>query len=965
MAGSPVPKRKSEQGLKATLGESGLDAMRSTSNVVQPAGNQAAFAVDEAERKRWNEEMGFVRPAEGSKLDLLLRATKRVEIELISAKELRNTQEEINNKQKIVSSISAGAGSVWSALQGKGLHGLAIPSDRIWDESDSLLSEVRSQIATRNIIHAAHALANFVDEYTKARTELNEYLERVSLGTGISITGLEAVRAIGAIAASIASGGIAAGAAVPMLGITAGTGLGLLGTSVAVGAGAGVYGLAQETAGQGGEMIADTREEFDFKKIAMRGGKDAILGFVGTLTGGALSKYAANYFGRILMQRLKPDQIAAVAERLGVDAAKLTPAAFLGKLQTFVIDFFAGVGTTPLMSAVEIALNKLEGEEAPSPEEFAKMVIKNAVEGGLLQLFLAPLMHGASRKPKSSADRSISLGAPVPEAQRLSSAESTAELQATVKRSSARKPLELPDAPAEFELQSAAESTADLQSTVAGVEPIETGVLPNATAEAPLQSVAETTRDLQAQAGEVAGTENMGSDPISSVSNKPPKTTPWNLKGGGQPVPPWVSANSASPLSGVQSDAFRPIHGGASSVGKATPPIAPRFGTAKIPVPESTGTMDPAVADWWLNKNSPPSNQPPPVLQPKIPNASEQVPPAGGPSPKSEMLLAPKGKPTITEPVQLGGVKKEPITNKGSDPNLLAPKEATMPKLIAPDIAPTPKPKAKKPKTTKAVPISLEAMEARLEILELVRLPKKTRELRAIQIQRARDLARKDPDAAERLLEALEDRFLKEPQKLDLNKGWAEETGGPQAQQALQADAAERLSLIDRLVGRAPINSEAAGLTGEAAHAAEVVALPPRRAASIYPESILSIERERLLRGEISLGEFARMFPEEGASQVRFGTSRGDRIIDHMYLEGDVVVLRESKNVLDFRLPENYRLQLDKDLEIVRRFSRAKEDISVRVEWRITGNVSDEVLRNLILLEKENPGRFSIVLGAL
>ena len=300
----------------------------------------------------------------------------------------RDDQEKINNDQWIVAGVSEGVGSIASFLKGKG--SLSLPPKALWVPAETLSTRASERIASGDVMGSARLVQELAEEYKKVALELNEYIEGVIGGAEFTTTGLKVTAAAGAIAATIATGGAATAA-----------GASLLGTSAAVAGGAGVYGLVQETATQGGEKIAGTRKLFDFKAIALRGGTDAVMGFVGTFAGGALSKYAVNHFGRILMQRLKPEQIALVAERLGVDASTLTPAVFLSKGQTFVIDFFAGVGTTPLMTAVQLVLTSLEGKETPNGEEFAKQVIEEAIQGGIIQLFLGALMHGASARGQS------------------------------------------------------------------------------------------------------------------------------------------------------------------------------------------------------------------------------------------------------------------------------------------------------------------------------------------------------------------------------------------------------------------------------------------------------------------------------------------------------------------------------------------------------------------------------------
>jgi hypothetical protein len=174
------------------------------------------------------------------------------------------------------------------------------------------------------------------------------------------------------------------------------------------------------------------------------------------------------------------------------------------------------------------------------------------------------------------------------------------------------------------------------------------------------------------------------------------------------------------------------------------------------------------------------------------------------------------------------------------------------------------------------------------------------------------------------------------------------------------------LSPLERPKGSPPLESRIKGDTAEVRHAEEVVNKAPRAASKQVSNATLADWREDLLSGRINLEDFARRFPDEGgAAQVFLPTATpedvlerlgGGRYIDHMYVDGTGVVLRESKNVKNFRLIEDYRRQIAKDLNIVEKFPGA------RSEWRISGAVDAETLHTLELLRAENPGRFNFVL---
>ncbi len=252
------------------------------------------------------------------------------------------------------------------------------------------------------------------------------------------------------------------------------------------------------------------------------------------------------------------------------------------------------------------------------------------------------------------------------------------------------------------------------------------------------------------------------------------------------------------------------------------------------------------------------------------------------------------------------------------------------------------------------------AIERRLESLAEIPLPKKTRAALQEAADHIRTLAATNPAAAERLLEELEAKLqrggadLIDPEARELLEG--PKTGEYDLPPAKEVPIEDQLSPLDRPKGPPPTNAEAKGLTGEGRHAEEVVPRPPERASRQVSNATLADWREQLLRGQITLEEFATRFADEGAAQVFLPTEYGGRYIDHMYVDAGGVVLRESKNVSTFRLLEDYELQLAKDLNILEVFPGS------RVEWRISGDIDAEALDYLRQLQREYPGRFDFVL---
>src|SRR5690606_7602306 len=103
---------------------------------------------------------------------------------------------------------------------------------------------------------------------------LEEYSEGTVRGAERAITGIKVSIVVLSAAATGGAGGFAGQGAglAARSGVTALTGAGL--------------GMAEETFTQIGEMRIDARTEFDFGKIAKRGAKDVVAGFIGGVVAG-------------------------------------------------------------------------------------------------------------------------------------------------------------------------------------------------------------------------------------------------------------------------------------------------------------------------------------------------------------------------------------------------------------------------------------------------------------------------------------------------------------------------------------------------------------------------------------------------------------------------------------------------------------------------------------------------------
>jgi len=155
-----------------------------------------------------------------------------------------------------------------------------------------------------------------------------------------------------------------------------------------------------------------------------------------------------------------------------------------------------------------------------------------------------------------------------------------------------------------------------------------------------------------------------------------------------------------------------------------------------------------------------------------------------------------------------------------------------------------------------------------------------------------------------------------------------------------------------------PTDAISTGAMGELARHAEV-GRSPRSHSEIVSSAL---ERRRALdrlydpNDSFSLTDFAARFGSDGATQVYLRPRNGGgRFIDHMFLDGNHVVLRESKTVSEFSDSIKILRQMRKDIETLDAFSEA------RVRWRVTINSNDvpaEFMAQIRQLISNQQGRF-------
>jgi tetratricopeptide (TPR) repeat protein len=164
-----------------------------------------------------------------------------------------------------------------------------------------------------------------------------------------------------------------------------------------------------------------------------------------------------------------------------------------------------------------------------------------------------------------------------------------------------------------------------------------------------------------------------------------------------------------------------------------------------------------------------------------------------------------------------------------------------------------------------------------------------------------------------------------------------------------------------------PTESYSIGAYGEHERAAEL-GRSYRKLTQVIPSKT---ERQQLLKrlndpdDEFSLMDFAeevarKTNSQDGVGQVRLKGETGARDIDHIFIEGDRVILMEYKTVTTFRERTKILKQLRIDKELLKKHPEAE------VRWRVTIEEKDvpaEFMSKLLSIMEEYPGRFTFVFG--
>ena len=281
--------------------------------------------------------------------------------------------------------------------------GFKIPPVEIWERPLVFLQSARAGLDTGHINNGVGMLVLAEKSYSECHKAFYTYRMGTIAGAERAETTLKITAAAGAVAATIATGGLAAQA-----------GAGLWGVSAATAVGAGSYGITQEAATQAGEFHVGMRKKFDYAAIFKRGAVDAVTTFVGALTGGALSRVFMRALGPYLTN-IGDDVLGQLGKQMGLRGA-LPRDYFMTHAQRFMAEFLGGIGSSPFTTTVSVLMQKLTGDKdrPKTAEEFVRLLVREMVQGGIMQLFLGGFMAAHAARVKKPGVLPANLVEPAP-----------------------------------------------------------------------------------------------------------------------------------------------------------------------------------------------------------------------------------------------------------------------------------------------------------------------------------------------------------------------------------------------------------------------------------------------------------------------------------------------------------------------------------------------------------------------
>jgi hypothetical protein len=286
--------------------------------------------------------------------------------------------------------------------------GADFPPLSIWEPARAALARADAALDNVDVIAAASALKQAVDQWRSADRQLDDYREETVSGAERAIVGLQVTEVAGAIAATAATGGLAA---------SAGVATGVLSSAGVAAATAGTYGMAQATAEQASEIHYEQRQELDVSSVLRRGATDAATTFVGAAVGGAITQRLVRSMGSFLSDA-SPALLAELGETAGL-AGPLPRDFFVTTSQRLVAQVLGGAASAPFTVATQTAISQLWAKGAPPPtiDEFVSNVAHDVVTGAALQVLLGAMHPRTGESPPLETGPDGPVGGPRPRAQ--------------------------------------------------------------------------------------------------------------------------------------------------------------------------------------------------------------------------------------------------------------------------------------------------------------------------------------------------------------------------------------------------------------------------------------------------------------------------------------------------------------------------------------------------------------------
>ena len=364
-------------------------------------GTATTTAVQEASPgKRTKVQAAAAPPSQAVKVTELRKLLRDFRVHAAGDVEGHLALIKIHGEQRVTAAVSETAAvvkekvaSVWHTIRGTGQtkfidNRVQLPSSTIWDSVYATLGLADEALATfaatgnqGDLEHVKKLVDQAGAQYQESHGLVVQYRERVVGGGDVAIGSLRGVVAICTMVETIASGGLAAGSLAGMAGASA---AGAAGSKVLFGGEEAMQGVKQ-----------GLKKKLDIKALLLDAGTDAVVTFVGALVGGVLAKRFMREFGGALVRRMSAGELGALVEKLGGKSVIGEEAAELlvSRGHKYLIDFFAGVGSSPLTTAVTVGISRLRGDDAPV-DQFLDTIIEEMIKGGVVQLFLGGFIHG-------------------------------------------------------------------------------------------------------------------------------------------------------------------------------------------------------------------------------------------------------------------------------------------------------------------------------------------------------------------------------------------------------------------------------------------------------------------------------------------------------------------------------------------------------------------------------------------